>query len=93
MSGSIYWKIKKNAKCIAKVVGISLATIGATAVEIAGSVDIMNKIVDGCDEDNPANFAQTAGVMAVAIGAGIVETGTVYGGMYLVANEIEENWK
>ena len=86
-------KIRENAKCITKVVGISLATIGATAVEIAGSIDIMNKIVDGCDEDNPANFAQTAGVMAVAIGAGIVETGTVYGGMYLVANEIEENWE
>ena len=89
----MFEKIKENAKCIAKVVGISLATIGATAVEIAGSIDVMNKIVDGCDEDNPANFAQTAGVMAVAIGAGIVETGTVYGGMYLVANEIEENWK
>jgi hypothetical protein len=86
-------KIKKNAKCIAKVVGYGLATIGATAVEIAGSIQVMNKIVEGCDEDNPANFIQTLGVVGTAIGASAAETATMLGGIGLIENEIENNWK
>ena len=86
-------KIKKNAKCIAKVVGISVATLGACAVEFAGSVELLNKICDGCDEDNPANFAQTVGACAVALGAGAAETATMYGGLYLAVEEVTNNWK
>lgn len=89
----VFEKVRENAKCIAKVVGIGAATLGACAVEFAGSIELMNKICDGCDEDNPANFAQTVGVCAVALGASAVECGTMIGGMYLVENEIEENWK
>lgn len=93
MFSRIMKSIKKNAKCVAKCVGIGVATLGTTAVEIAGSIELMNKIVDGCDEDNPANFAQTLGVVATSIGAGMVESATVIGGMALIEHEIEENWE
>ena len=86
-------RIKRNAECIARVVGIGAATLIAEAVEIAGSIELMNKIVDGCDEDNPANFAQTIGVCGVALFATAAEAATMCGGMYLIEEEIENNWK
>lgn len=89
----VFEKIKENAKCIAKVVGISAVTLGACAVEFAGTIELMNKICDGCDEDNPANFAQTVGACAVALGGSAAECATMYGGMYLAVEEITENWK
>ena len=73
-----------------KAIGIGVATLAATTVEIAGSISAMNKIVEDCDEDNPANFIQTLGVCAVAIGATAVETVTVCGGMYLIEQELEQ---
>lgn len=85
-------RISKKTKSIAKIVGIGVATLGATAVEIAGSITAMNNIVKDCDENNPANFGQTLGVISIAIGSSIVESGTVIGGMYLIEEEIEKNW-
>ena len=81
-------KIKENAKCIAKVVAIGAATVGATAVEIAGSVQVMNKIVEDCDEDNPANFIQTLGVVGTTLVASAAETATMFGGIALIEHEI-----
>lgn len=85
--------IRRNKKCIAKVACYGAATLGALAVEIASSIEVMNKIVDGCDEDNPASFGQTLGVIVTSLAAGAVETGTALGGMLVIENEIEENWK
>lgn len=85
--------IRRNKKCIAKVACYGAATLGALAVEIAGSIEVMNKIVDGCDENNPANFGQTLGVIATSLAAGVVETATAMGGMLVIENEIEENWE
>lgn len=88
----MFKNISRKTKSIAKIIGIGVATLGATAVELAGSITAMNKIVEGCDENNPANFGQTLGVIGVAIGASVIESGTVIGGMYLIEEEIEKNW-
>lgn len=89
----MFKKIKENAKCIAKVASYGLATIGAMAAEVAGSVQVMNKIVEDCDEDNPANFVQTLGVVGTTLVASVAESVTMVGGMCLIEKEIEENWK
>lgn len=86
-------KIKENAKCIAKTVAIGAGTVGAMAVEIAGSIQVMNKIVADCDDDNPANFIQTLGVVGTTLVASAAETATAFGGIALIEHEIEENWK
>lgn len=88
----MYGKINRKAKSIAKIIGIGVATLGATAIELAGSITAMNKIVEDCDENNPANFGQTLGVISIAIGASVIESGTVIGGMYLIEEEIDKNW-
>ena len=84
--------MKKKLISVCKMAGIGVATIGAMAVEFAAGIELMGKICDGCDEDNPANFGQVVGTMATYIGMMGAETGTMFGGMYLIEQEIEENW-
>ena len=85
-------KISEKTKSIIKIAGVGVATLGVTAFEIAASIEAMNKIVEGCDENNPASFGQTLGVVSVAIGSSIIESGTVIGGMYLIEEEIDKYW-
>ena len=84
--------MKEKLKSICKIVGTGVVTLGAMAVECAAGVELMGKICEGCDEDNPANFGQVVGVAATYIGMMGAETATMLGGVYLIEQEIEENW-
>ena len=85
-------KVKRNAKCIGKLVVIGGSTALLLASETAAMTTIINNICDGCDEDNPASGVQLFGSVAVASTAAIAELVTGYAGTYMVFNELE-NWE
>ena len=74
---------------IAKIAGIGISAIGTASGCIAASVQIMNKITEGNDEENPAGFFKTAACFGVALAGCAGEMGALYGGAYLIEEEIE----
>lgn len=93
MFKKIVESVKKNAVCLGKCVVYGAATAVVTAGEMAGMIEGMNRICEGCDEDNPANAAQTFGVLLLGLVGTGAQTATLMGGMALIEHEIEENWE
>lgn len=92
MFDKIYKKVKRNAKCIGRIVMIGGSAVIVLTTEIATEFGLIGKICEGCDEDNPANFIQTAGSVGVALVGTLAEYATGAGAAMLIFNEIENNW-
>ena len=86
-------KIIRNAKVIVKVTAYGVAATAAYALETAGTIAAIGKICEGCDENNPANFWQLAGSLAVGAVGTAAGAATTIVGMDKIVDEIEENWR